>query len=44
VCYYSWVLWKSRHISAADLEITPETQNLARDGQNREDQEAGSHE
>jgi hypothetical protein len=44
VCYYSWVLWKSRHVTAADLEVPPETQNLARDGQNRENQEAGSHE
>jgi hypothetical protein len=44
VCYYSWVLWKSRHITSADLEVQPQTQNLARDGQNRENQEAGSHE
>jgi hypothetical protein len=44
VCYYSWVLWKSRHITAADLEVPPDTRNLARDGQNRENQEAGSHE
>jgi hypothetical protein len=44
VCYYSWVLWKSRHITAADLEVPPETRNLASDGQNRENQEAGSHE
>ena len=43
VCYYSWVLWKSRHITAADLELPPDTRNLARDGQNRENQEAGSH-
>jgi hypothetical protein len=44
VCYYSWVLWKSRHVTAADLEVPPDTRNLARDGQNRENQEAGSHE
>ena len=44
VCYYSWVLWKSRHITAADQEVSPDTRNLARDGQNRENQEAGSHE
>ena len=44
VCYYSWVLWKSRHITAADLEVPPDTRNLARDGQNRENQEAGSNE
>jgi hypothetical protein len=44
VCYYSWVLWKSRHITAADLEVPPDTQNLARDGQNRENQKAGTHE
>jgi hypothetical protein len=45
VCYYSWVLWKSRHITAADLEVAPVTRNLARDdGQQRENQEAGSHE
>jgi hypothetical protein len=45
VCYYSWVLWKSRHITAADLEVPPDTRNLARDdGQQRENQEAGSHE
>jgi len=44
VCYYSWVLWKSRHITAADLEVPPDTRNSARDGQNRENQEAGSHE
>ncbi len=23
VCYYSWVLWKSRHITASDLEASP---------------------
>jgi hypothetical protein len=45
VCYYSWVLWKSRHITAADLEVHPDTRNLARDdGQQRENQEAGPHE
>jgi hypothetical protein len=45
VCYYSWVLWKSRHIAAADLEVAPATRDLARDdGQKRENQEAGSHE
>jgi hypothetical protein len=45
VCYYSWVLWKSRHITAADLEVPPDTRNLARDdGQQRENQEAGPHE
>jgi hypothetical protein len=44
VCYYSWVLWKSRHITAADLEVPPATRDLARDGQNRENQEAGTHE
>jgi hypothetical protein len=44
VCYYSWVLWKSRHITTADLEVPPDTRNLARDGQNRENQETGSHE
>jgi hypothetical protein len=45
VCYYSWVLWKSRHITVADLEVPPDTRNLARDdGQQRENQEAGSHE
>ncbi len=44
VCYYSWVLWKSRHITTADLEVPPDTRNLARDGQNRENQEAGPHE
>jgi hypothetical protein len=45
VCYYSWVLWKSRHITASDLEVPPDTPNLARDdGQQRENQEAGSHE
>jgi hypothetical protein len=44
VCYYSWVLWKSRHITAADLEAPPGTRDLARDGQKRENQEAGSHE
>ena len=45
VCYYSWVLWKSRHITAADLEVPPETRVLARDdGQQRENQEAGTHE
>jgi hypothetical protein len=38
------VLWKSRHITAADLEVPPGTPNSARDGQNRENQEAGSHE
>jgi hypothetical protein len=44
VCYYSWVLWKSRHITAADLEVPPDTRNLARDdGQKRENQEAGPH-
>jgi hypothetical protein len=44
VCYYSWVLWKSRHITAADLEVSPAVANSARDGQNRENQEAGPHE
>ena len=44
VCYYSWVLWKSRHITVADLEVPPDTRNLARDGQNRENQETGPHE
>jgi hypothetical protein len=45
VCYYSWVLWKSRHITVADLEVPPDTRNLARDdGQQRENQEAGPHE
>jgi len=44
VCYYSWVLWKSRHITAADLEVPPALANSARDGQNRENQEAGPHE
>jgi hypothetical protein len=44
VCYYSWVLWKSRHITAADLEVPPDNRTLARDGQKRENQEAGSHE
>jgi hypothetical protein len=44
VCYYSWVLRKSRHITPADLEVAPDTRNLAReDGQQRENQEAGSH-
>ena len=44
VCYYSWVLWKSRHITALDLEVAPDTRNLARDDrQQRDDQEAGSH-
>jgi hypothetical protein len=23
VCYYSWVLWKSRHITTADMETSP---------------------
>lgn len=23
VCYYSWVLWKSRHITPADVETSP---------------------
>jgi hypothetical protein len=23
VCYYSWLLWKSRHITAADVEPSP---------------------
>jgi cytochrome b561 len=45
VCYYSWVLWKSRHITPADLEVPPDNRDLARDdGQKRENQEAGSHE
>ena len=45
VCYYSWVLWKSRHITAVDLEVAPDTRNLTRDdGQQREHQEAGTHE
>jgi hypothetical protein len=45
VCYYSWLLWKSRHITAADLEVPPETRDLTRDdGKQRENQEAGSHE
>lgn len=44
VCYYSWVLWKSRHVTAADLEVSPAIANSARDGQNRENQEAGPHE
>jgi hypothetical protein len=45
VCYYSWVLWKSRHITPADLEVPPDTRNLTRDdGQQRENQEAGTHE
>ena len=44
VCYYSWVLWKSRHVTTAELEVPPDTRNLARDGQNRENQETGSHE
>jgi hypothetical protein len=44
VCYYSWVLWKSRHITAADLEVSPAIANSARDGQNRENQETGPHE
>ena len=45
VCYYSWVLWKSRHITAADLEVPPTIANSARDGQqNRENQETGPHE
>jgi cytochrome b561 len=45
VCYYSWVLWKSRHITAADLEVSPAVANSARDGkQNRENQETGPHE
>jgi hypothetical protein len=44
VCYYSWVLWKSRHITAADLEVPPAIANSARDGQNRENQETGPHE
>jgi len=45
VCYYSWVLWKSRHITPADLEVAPDNRDLARDdGQQRENQEAGPHE
>jgi hypothetical protein len=45
VCYYSWVLWKSRHITAADLEVPPAGAISARDGQqNRENQETGPHE
>jgi hypothetical protein len=45
VCYYSWVLWKSRHITAADLEVPQAIANSARDGQqNRENQETGPHE
>jgi hypothetical protein len=45
VCYYSWVLWKARHITAADLEVPPDTRNLTRDdGQQRENQKAGTHE
>lgn len=45
VCYYSWVLWKSRHITAADLEVPPAIANSASDGQqNRENQETGPHE
>jgi hypothetical protein len=45
VCYYSWVLWKSRHITAADLEVSPAIANSGRDGQqNRENQETGPHE
>jgi hypothetical protein len=45
VCYYSWVLWKSRHITAVDLEVPPDTRNLTRDdGQQRDDQETGPHE
>jgi hypothetical protein len=44
VCYYSWVLWKSRHITSADLEVSPAIANSARDGQkNRENQETGPH-
>jgi hypothetical protein len=44
VCYYSWVLRKSRHITPADLEVAPDTRNLSREnGQQRENQEAGSH-
>jgi hypothetical protein len=45
VCYYSWVLRKSRHITSADLEVAPDTRTLSREnGQQRENQEAGSHE
>jgi hypothetical protein len=45
VCYYSWVLRKSRHITPADLEVAPDTRNLSREnGEQRENQEAGSHE
>jgi hypothetical protein len=44
VCYYSWVLWKSRHITPADFEVPPDTRTLARDdGQKRDNQEAGTH-
>jgi len=38
------VLWKSRHITAADLEVSPAIATSARDGQNRENQETGPHE
>jgi cytochrome b561 len=44
VCYYSWVLWKSRHITVADLEVSPAIANSARDGQNPENQQTGTHE
>jgi hypothetical protein len=45
VCYYSWVLWKSRHITAVDLEVPPDNRNLARDdGQQRDHQETGTDE
>jgi hypothetical protein len=23
VCYYSWVLWKSKHLDSADIEVAP---------------------
>lgn len=44
VCYYSWVLWKSRHVTAADLEVSPPITVSDRDGKDREHQEAGTHE
>ena len=39
VCYYSWVLWKSRHITAADMETAPASLPLNAsdgDGKNRQ--------
>jgi hypothetical protein len=44
VCYYGWVLWKSRHITPADLEAAPVTRNLSGEDEQRENQEARSHE